>query len=77
MHFPGIPDLRFARNDKGEESKEEQLLFSSGYLVVKGAQKTEVQSISVFQETPCSCHHQSKNYLMILLDKIIYQQVLF
>jgi hypothetical protein len=48
IHFPGIPDLRFARDDKGEESKEEQLLFSSGYLVVKGAQKTEVQSFSAF-----------------------------
>jgi len=25
--FPGIPDLRFTRDDKGEELKEEQLLF--------------------------------------------------
>jgi len=27
IHFPGIPDLGFARDDKGEKSKEEQLLF--------------------------------------------------
>jgi hypothetical protein len=25
--IPGIPDLRFTRDDKGEELKEEQLLF--------------------------------------------------
>jgi len=27
IHFPGIPVLGFTRDDKGEESKEEQLLF--------------------------------------------------
>jgi len=27
IHFPRIQDLDFARDDKGEESKEEQLLF--------------------------------------------------
>jgi len=43
IHFPRIQDLDFARDDKGEESKEEQLLFLWGYLVVKGAQTTEVQ----------------------------------
>jgi len=48
IHFPGIPVLGFARDDKGEESKEEQLLFLWGYLVVKGAQTTEVQSFSAF-----------------------------
>jgi len=48
IHFPGIPDLGFARDDKGEESKEKQLLFLWGYLVVKRAQKTEVQSFSAF-----------------------------
>jgi len=48
IHFPGIPVLGFARDDKGEESKEEQLLFSWGYLVVKGAQTTEVQGFRAF-----------------------------
>jgi len=46
--FPGIPDLRFTRDDKGEELKEEQLLFLWGYLVVKGAQTTEVQGFRAF-----------------------------
>jgi hypothetical protein len=27
IHFPGIPVLGFARDEKGEELKEEQLLF--------------------------------------------------
>jgi len=27
IHFPGIPVLGFTSDDKGEESKEEQLLF--------------------------------------------------
>jgi len=36
IHFPGIPVLGFARDDKGEELKEEQLLFLWGYPVVKG-----------------------------------------
>ena len=42
IHFPGIPDLGLIRDDKGEELKEEQLLFLCGYPVVKGAQTTEV-----------------------------------
>jgi len=50
IHFPRIPDLGFARDDKGEESKEEQLLFLWGYLVVKGAQTTEVQGFMLFQK---------------------------
>jgi len=48
IHFPGIPDLGFARDDKGEESKEEQLLFSWGYQGVTGAQSTEVQGFRAF-----------------------------
>jgi len=48
IHFPGILGLGFAMDDKGEESKEEQLLFLWGYLVVKGAQTTEVQGFRAF-----------------------------
>jgi len=43
IHFPEIPILGFTRDDKGEELKEEQLLFLWCYPVVKGALTTEVQ----------------------------------
>jgi len=59
IHFPGIPDLGFARDDKGEELKEEQLLLLWGYLVVKGLKQQKCRVFVLFQETPCSCHHQS------------------
>jgi len=26
---------------------------------------------------PCGCHHKSDNYLLILLNNVIFQQVLF
>jgi len=59
IHFPGIPVLGFARDDKGEESKEEQLLFLWGYPVVKGLYQQKCMVFVPFRETPCSCHYQS------------------
>ncbi|HBJ48004.1 MAG TPA: hypothetical protein DDY69_11855, partial [Deltaproteobacteria bacterium] len=30
----------------------------------------------LFHEKPCGCHHKSDNYLLILLNNIIIQQVI-